>query len=81
MITETEEVSAALDAGQRRWPELSRGKVAARLLEEIGRERVAEDERAALAARRRRRLRRPDAAVAAWFPVGAHERLREDWPD
>lgn len=79
VITETPEVAAGLDAGQRRWPGLSRGKVASLLVAEAG--RGADGERAERTARRRDALHDPPSAVTAWHPDGYLEDLRQDWQD
>lgn len=78
IITETEAIAAALDAGQRRWPELSRGRVAAKLVEQAA--RSLEDESEERARRRRQALRNPPVNADAWYPSGHLQELREDWP-
>lgn len=78
VITESEAVREALDAGQRRWPALSRGRVASRLVEEAG--QALEREEQQRVQRRRELLSRPPSGPEQWFPAGYLEDLREDFP-
>lgn len=79
IITETDSIAAALDAGQRRWPDLSRGKVAAKLVEEAA--RSLEEEGAERVRRRREALRNPPPQAGEWYPSGYLQELRGDWPE
>jgi len=79
-VTETDDLAAALDAAELRWPGLSRSQLLVRLALSAGdAERVAEQER------RDRRLAALDrinaGAFAALYPPDYLERLREDWPE
>lgn len=77
-MTETDEVAAALDAGAKRWPELSRSQVLARLALEG--HRAAQD---AHDERRRRRLaalHRHSGTFTKLYGPNYLDRLHEDWP-
>jgi hypothetical protein len=79
MITETDEVAAALDAAAERWPEIgSRRELLLRLVEQ-GRS-VIERDRADEVERRRDAIRRTSGAVTGAYEPGYLERLRDDWP-
>lgn len=78
VITETDALATALDLGQKRWPELSRGRVASRLVEEGA--RALKDEQADAVQRRREALRNPPRRAHAWYPAGYLRDLRHDWP-
>ena len=79
MITETDEVSAALDAAAERWPEVrSRRELLLRLVEQ-GRS-VIERDRAAEIERRRAAVRQTSGALTGVYDADYLERLRDDWP-
>jgi hypothetical protein len=79
MITETDEVAAALDAAAARWPEItSRRELLLRLVDE-GRT-VIERERADEAGRRVVAIRRVSGSLTGAYEPGYLERLRDDWP-
>lgn len=78
-VTETSELAAALDAGSRRWPGLSRAQVLVRL--------ALDGDHAAQRARDERRQRRLAAVRQhSGMLTGAYgpdylNRLRQDWPE
>jgi hypothetical protein len=79
MITETDEVAAALDAAAARWPEVgSRRELLLRLVEQgratIERDRDEEIERRVAA------IHRACGAITGAYEPGYLERLRNDWP-
>ncbi|WP_141494592.1 hypothetical protein [Kytococcus schroeteri] len=80
LVTESDELGQALDHAARRWPELSRGQLVARLAVEGGR-RLAVDE--GVEAERRRRLL--EVAGGHLAGVGDSSRLRTqrdaEWPE
>ncbi len=78
-VTETDELAAALDAAQARWPEVSRGRLLVVLALEGFRTALAEpqDRRAA---RRREAVLRHAGALSGAYPEGYLAALREDWP-
>jgi len=81
MITETDEVAAALDAAAARWPEEagSRAQLAIRLL--LDGERAIEiDEDEQLAARRKAVAEMAGRFTDA-YPDGYLEDLRAEWPE
>jgi hypothetical protein len=79
MITETDEVAAALDAAAQRWPEVgSRRELLLRLVEQ-GRS-VIEHDRAEEVERRRTAIRHTSGTLTGVFEPGYLERLRDDWP-
>ena len=79
MITETDDVAAALDAAAERWPEVgSRRELLLKLVEQ-GR-CVIEHDRAAEVERRRAAIQKTSGALTGAYEPGYLERLREDWP-
>jgi hypothetical protein len=79
MITETDQVAAALDAAAARWPEVrSRRELLLRLVETgsatIRQERGDETENRVAA------IRRASGALTGTYEPGYLERLRGDWP-
>jgi hypothetical protein len=79
MITETDEVAAALDAAAARWPDVrSRRELLLRLVEQgratIERDRAGEIERRVAA------IHRASGALTGAYEPGHLERLRNDWP-
>jgi hypothetical protein len=79
MITETDDLAAALDAAAIRWPEIgSRRELLLRLVEE-GRQ-VIEGERAGEAERRRAAIERTSGALTGAYEPGYLEQLRDEWP-
>jgi hypothetical protein len=79
-ITETDEVSRALAAAARRWPEdeASRGRLLMRLVREGHRAIEPEDD--AEVERRRQAVLRTRGALQGVYPPGYLEKLRNDWP-
>ncbi|MDP5185364.1 hypothetical protein QOZ88_22250 [Blastococcus sp. BMG 814] len=78
MVTETDELAAALDSAAVRYPGLSRAQLLTRLALEGQRvaQRVQED-------RRRRRLdvlREHSGALTGAYGADYLERLRQEWP-
>ncbi|NNM44713.1 hypothetical protein [Knoellia koreensis] len=81
MITETDEVAAALDAAAARWPEDadSRAQLAIRLLLE-GERAIEADEQKRVRARREA-MDRTAGRFTGMFEPGYRERLRSEWPE
>lgn len=78
-LTETDELAEALDTAAARWPDVrSRRELLLRLVKE-GRDVIAHEHAAEVAARREAILRASGALTGAFEP-GYLERLREDWP-
>lgn len=77
-VTETPEVTHALEVAARRWPEItSRSALLAAIAEE-GARAVEQDE----AARREERRRLVDSLAGGFaYEPGYLEELRQDWPD
>lgn len=80
VITETEQVTRALDDAARRWPADSRNraKLLLRLLEEGHRAVVGQQER--LVRDRRDAIARTSGALTGLYGEGYLSQLREDWP-
>jgi hypothetical protein len=79
MITETDDVAAALDAAAKRWPEVrSRRELLLKLVEQ-GRS-VIESDRAEKLERRRAAIRQTSGALTGAYEPDYLERLRDDWP-
>ena len=77
-ITETDEVSRALDAAEVRWPGEPRSRLLVRLIVESG-ESVREaaiDE----ATRRRAAIAALGGSFEGLYPEGYREALRSEWP-
>lgn len=79
LVTESDELAAALDSAHRRWPGLSRSRLVVRLAlegERLHREQAAEE-----SARRRRIL---ESATDEFAGIGSVEAVRaardEEWP-
>lgn len=77
LVTETDEIAAALDEAARRWPDLSRARLLARLAAEGL--RVLHDE--AASERRAAGVRQSAGSMAGGWPPNARERLRDEWPE
>lgn len=79
-ITETDEVTTALDEAAQHWPEESggRGRLLLRLIEE-GRRAIREEHRRQVA-RRRDALQRTRGALTGTYPRDYLTRLRDEWP-
>jgi hypothetical protein len=80
-ITQTDEVTRALEDAARRWPE-NRDRPAKLLLSLVreGQRAIAvEDEQAT--ADRREAIARTSGALTGTYPRGYLGRLRRDWPD
>ena len=79
MITETDDVAAALDAAAQRWPEVeSRRELLVRLVA-VGRKAI-EDEHTAETQRRIAAIHQVSGTLSGVYEPGYLERLREDWP-
>ncbi len=80
MLTETDEVAAALRDAALRWPE-DRERPAKLLLYLVreGHRAIAADEDRATA-RRRAAIKRTGGALTGTYPAGYLEDLRGDWP-
>jgi hypothetical protein len=76
LVTETDELAAALDEAARRWPDVSRPRLLVRLAAEG--QRVFHDEAARSA--RVAGVRHGAGSVAGVWPPDARERLRDEWP-
>lgn len=79
LVTESDELKAALDRAASRWPGLSRGQLVARLA-------LAGDEAAEHSEETRRRRRsevvaRHSGAMTGWYRENEVRHLREDWPE
>jgi hypothetical protein len=77
LVTETDELAAALDEAARRWPDLSRPRLLVRLAEEG--QRVINDEGASQ--RRVAGVRHSAGSLAGVWPPDAREGLRDEWPE
>jgi hypothetical protein len=78
LVTETDELGAALDDAAARWPGLSRAQLLARLALE-GHRAIGQRE----ADRHRRRLdalARHRGALTGVYPAGYLDELRNEWP-
>ncbi len=80
-LTETDELSAALDAAARRWPEdaASRPRLLLRLIE--AGQRAIDNERERERTRRRAAVEHTAGALTGVYPPGYLERLRHEWPE
>ena len=80
-VTESEDLTATLDAAARRWPEDEhrRSRLLLRLVQE-GR-RAVDDDAAARVERRRAAIERTAGIFTGLYPPGYLEELRRDWPD
>ena len=81
IITETEEVTQALDDAAKRWPAdaRSRSKLLLHLVEEG--HRAVIDLQGQRAARHRQAIRRTAGALTGVYPPDYLEELRRDWPE
>jgi hypothetical protein len=77
LVTETDELAAVLDEAARRWPDLSRARLLARLAAEG--QRVLHDEQASQ--RRVAGVRQSAGSLPGVWPPDARERLRDEWPE
>lgn len=80
-VTESDEITRALQQAAERWPE--HGGAPGRLLLELIREgqRVIEENRRDEVEARREAVRRTAGALTGVYPPGYLERLREEWPE
>jgi hypothetical protein len=78
LVTETDELAAALDAAARRWPGLSRSQLVVRLALEGDRAAAAERDRRQ--ARRRASLHAHRAEFTGDYSPDYLEQLRSEWP-
>jgi hypothetical protein len=78
-ITETEEVSLALDEAGRRWPEERKRSGLVRRLLEAGHRAIRAD-REREAGRRREAGKRTSGALTGVYGRDYLEQLRDDWP-
>lgn len=81
VITESDELAAALDDAARRWPDDagSRAKLLLRLVDEGHRAVVDRDEQDGR--RRLNALAETSGALTGCYPPGYLEELRQDWPE
>lgn len=80
MVTETDEVAAALDLAATAWPGVSRGQLLRRLIEQ-GR-RALEAERSDEAYQRRlAEIKAIAGGFAGCYDLDYRERLRNEWPE
>lgn len=81
VVTETDDIAAALDIAVKRWPEIadSRSRLLVALVKE-GAKRVEEQEESALE-KRLRAITEASGALTGTFPPGYLEDLRKDWPE
>ena len=80
VVTETDDIAAALDLAVKRWPEIagSRSRLLVALVKE-GAKRVEEQEESALE-KRLRATTEAAGSLTGTFPPGYLEELRKDWP-
>ena len=74
-VTDTGELSALLDAAQRRWPDVTDRKALLLRLAATGGEAIS-----TLAAERRAAVAATAGALSGAYEPGELQRLREDWP-
>ena len=79
MITETDEVAAALDAAAARWPGVSSRRELLLRLGAKGNAALTE-ERAEETERRVAAIQRASGALTGTYEPGYLDRLRDDWP-
>ena len=81
MITETDEIAAAIDAAAVRWPELAgeRAELLRRLIAENGRALMLQSGDAA--ARKRLAIQVAAGSMTGVWPEGWLEELRSEWPE
>ncbi|WP_353952060.1 hypothetical protein V6K52_01065 [Knoellia sp. S7-12] len=81
VVTETDDIAAALDLAVKRWPEIadSRSRLLVALVKE-GAEHLREDEESALE-ERLRTINELAGSMTGTFPPGYLEDLRKDWPE
>lgn len=80
MVTETDEVAAALDEAAQQWPEeTSRSRLLVRLVREG--HRVISGSRARESERRHDAVARTSGALTGVYGEGYLDRLREDWAE
>ena len=81
MITETDEIAAAIDAAAVRWPELAgeRAELLRRLIAENGRALMLEAGDAT--ARKRLAIQVAAGSMTGVWPEGWLEELRSEWPE
>jgi hypothetical protein len=81
VITETDQVAAALDDAARRWPQEhgNRPRLLLRLLEEG--HRAVTTQRQEFAGSRRRAIATTSGALTDAYDEDYLDRLREDWPE
>lgn len=81
VVTETDDIVAALDLAAKRWPEIagSRSRLLLALVKE-GARRVEEREESALE-KRLRAINDASGSMTGTFPRGYLADLRKDWPE
>lgn len=81
VVTETDDIAAALDLAVKRWPEIadSRSRLLVALVKE-GAEHLREVEESALE-ERLRTINELAGSMTGIFPPGYLEDLRKDWPE
>lgn len=77
-VTETDEISRALDAAERRWPGEPRSRLLVRLITENG--ALVSEVNEGEAARRRASLDVIAGSFAGLYPPGYLDDLRAEWP-
>jgi hypothetical protein len=75
-VTDAGEVTAMLDAAQRRWPQVTDRKALLLLLARTGRDAIESDE-----AKRRAAVAETAGMLSGVYRPDELERLREDWPE
>jgi len=80
VLTETDQVAAALDDAAKRWPDVtSRSKLLARLVEEGHRSLISRTQR--VREERAEAVASTSGIFNGLYEPGYLERLREDWPE
>jgi hypothetical protein len=81
MITETDQVAAAIDEAARRWPAESGGRARLLLLLVDEGYRCIRDERAQEAQRRRAAIARTSGSLTGIYDPDYRDRLRSEWAE
>lgn len=81
MLTETDELTHALDAAAHQWPELreNRGELLRRIVQ-VGSE-VIEQRESDRVARRRAAITSSAGTLTGLWPEGWREAMRDEWPE
>ncbi|MCB1252224.1 MAG: hypothetical protein M9891_09430 [Austwickia sp.] len=78
MVTETDEIAAALDVAAQAWPEESRARLLRRLIAEG--KRAVEERHESAYERRLADILATSGGFEDCFEPGDRERLRDEWP-